>query len=174
MNSLCSICQLPFNCDANAANCWCQALPSLPRSAYQDRSCLCANCLNAELHKGVVLYGIANCDTVKKARTWLAEQGVEYTFWDFKKHGVPETELDNWLAGLGWQALTNTRGTTWRGLAGAVKASVIDTASAKTVLLANPSVIKRPVVNWAERGYTLGFDAAAWVARRAILASTNQ
>lgn len=62
----------------------------------------------------VTLYGIPNCDTVKKARAWLADHGVAYQFHDFKKQGVPESHLDRWIAELGWDILINTKGTTWR------------------------------------------------------------
>jgi Spx/MgsR family transcriptional regulator len=111
------------------------------------------------------LYGIPNCDTVKRARAWLDEQGVAYTFHDFKKQGVPEAELDQWLKEPGWEALVNRRGTTWRKLDEAERNAVIDAASARAVLLANPSLIKRPVVNWgAKTGVTTGFDAQAWAA----------
>ncbi|MDM0024621.1 ArsC family reductase [Variovorax saccharolyticus] len=109
------------------------------------------------------LYGIPNCDTVKRARAWLDEQGVAYSFHDFKKSGVPEAELDRWLVAPGWEALVNRRGTTWRRLDDATRASVVDAASARAVLLANPSLIKRPVVNWgAGRDVTTGFDATGW------------
>ncbi|MDM0011710.1 ArsC family reductase [Variovorax sp. J22P168] len=109
------------------------------------------------------LYGIPNCDTVKRARTWLDAHGVAYTFHDFKKAGVPEAELDRWLQAPGWEALVNRRGTTWRRLDDATRASVVDAASARAVLLENPSLIKRPVVNWgAARDVTTGFDADAW------------
>ena len=109
------------------------------------------------------LYGIPNCDTVKRARAWLDEQGIAYSFHDFKKSGVPEAELDRWLAAPGWESLVNRRGTTWRRLDDATRASVVDAASARAVLLANPSLIKRPVVNWgAGQDVTTGFDATAW------------
>ena len=112
------------------------------------------------------LYGIPNCDTVKKARAWLAGHGADYVFHDFKKQGVPEAALDAWLASAGWEALVNRRGTTWRGLDEATRATVTDAASARAVLLANPSLIKRPVVAWDGGEITVGFDAADW-ARRA-------
>ena len=112
----------------------------------------------------ITVYGIPNCDTVKKARAWLTDQGVEHHFHDFKKQGVPEAELDRWLAALGWEALINRKGTTWRQLDETVRAGVSDAASARAVALANPSVIKRPVVQWTD-GITVGFDAAAWQAR---------
>jgi len=109
------------------------------------------------------LYGIPNCDTVKRARSWLDEHGVAYQFHDFKKSGVPEAELDQWLRAPGWEALVNRRGTTWRRLDDATRAAVVDAASARAVLLANPSLIKRPVVNWGSAsGVTTGFDAAQW------------
>ncbi len=109
------------------------------------------------------LDGIPNCDTVKRARAWLDEHSVAYTFHDFKKQGVPEAELDQWLKKPGWEALVNRRGTTWRKLDEATQNAVVDAASARAVLLANPSLIKRPVVNWgAKTGVTTGFDAETW------------
>ena len=112
----------------------------------------------------ITVHGIPNCDTVKKARAWLTEHGVEHRFHDFKKQGVPGAELDHWLAAVGWETLINRKGTTWRQLDEAVRVSVTDAAGAQAVALANPSVIKRPVVQWAD-GITVGFDAAAWHAR---------
>jgi arsenate reductase len=109
------------------------------------------------------LYGITNCDTVKRARAWLDAHGVAYRFHDFMKDGVPEAELERWLRAPGWEALVNRRGTTWRGLDEATRAAVVDAASARAVLLANPSLIKRPVVNWGHQpGVTTGFDAVQW------------
>jgi len=112
------------------------------------------------------LYGIPNCDTVKRARSWLDTQGIAYRFHDFKKEGVPEAELDRWLEAPGWEALVNRRGTTWRKLDEATRASVTDAATARAVLIAHPSLIKRPVVAWqSTRDVTTGFDAQAWSAR---------
>lgn len=113
----------------------------------------------------ITLYGIPNCDTVQKARTWLTEHGVEHQFHDFKKQGVPEAALDQWLAALGWEPLVNRKGTTWRKLDESTRAAVVDAASARALMLAQPSVIKRPVVQWTH-GVTVGFDAAAWQSRR--------
>lgn len=112
-----------------------------------------------------ILYGIPNCDTVKRARAWLTEQGVAYRFHDFRKEGVPEAQLDAWLASPGWEALVNRRGTTWRKLDDSARAAVVDAASARAALLAQPSLIKRPVVDWGEAVVTTGFDAARWRAR---------
>lgn len=110
----------------------------------------------------IVLYGIPNCDTVKKARAWLGERGVAHQLHDFKKQGVPSGRLDDWVEQLGWEKLVNRKGTTWRKLDAKVQAAVTDAASAKALMLAQPSVIKRPVVEWGNRT-TVGFDAAAWV-----------
>lgn len=111
------------------------------------------------------LYGIPNCDTVKKARTWLAEHGVAHAFHDFKKQGVPEAALDRWLAAAGHEKLVNRKGTTWRSLDDATRAAVVDNASARALLLQHASVIKRPVVQWADGAITVGFDAADWSGR---------
>ncbi|MDO9197321.1 MAG: ArsC family reductase [Rhodoferax sp.] len=113
----------------------------------------------------ITLYGIPNCDTVKKARAWLAAQGLEHQFFDFKKQGVPGQPLDAWISALGWEPLVNTRGTTWRQLDDATRAGVTDAASARALMLAQPSVIKRPVVDWADGGVSVGFDETAWRAR---------
>ncbi len=113
----------------------------------------------------ITLHGIPNCDTVKKARAWLGARGVAHAFHDFKKQGVPEAALDTWLASLGWEALLNRKGTTWRGLDDATRAAVVDAASARPALLAQPSLIKRPVVQWDDGTVTAGFDAADWQRR---------
>ncbi|GLS13558.1 MULTISPECIES: ArsC family reductase [Hydrogenophaga] len=113
----------------------------------------------------ITVYGIPNCDTVKKARTWLSAQGVAHQFHDFKKQGVPEADLTGWLDALGWETLVNRRGTTWRGLDEADRTAVTDATSAKRLLLAHPSIIKRPVVAWADGRVTAGFDSAAWTSR---------
>jgi len=94
----------------------------------------------------ITLYGIANCDTVKKARTWLAANGHDFVFHDFKKQGLDAATVERWLNETDWEVLVNRKGTTWRNLDEAQKASVVDKASALGVMLANPSVIKRPVL----------------------------
>ena len=108
------------------------------------------------------LYGIPNCDTVKKARAWLDAQGVAYRFHDFKRDGAPPDGLARWLAQAGRERLVNRKGTAWRGLDAAAQAAVVDDASAARLLAAFPSVIKRPVVEWADGRLTVGFDPAAW------------
>ena len=115
----------------------------------------------------ITVYGIANCDTVKKARAWLGEQGLVHEFHDFKKQGLPEPELTHWLDSVGWEKLLNRKGTSWRKLEPALQAGVHDAHSAAQVMRLQPSLIKRPVVQWGESGtgtVTVGFDAAAWAA----------
>jgi Spx/MgsR family transcriptional regulator len=110
----------------------------------------------------ITLYGISNCDTVKRARAWLVERGVNYTFHDFKKAGVPQDHLNAWLNSAGWQTVLNRKGNTWRALGDAERDAVGDAASAQALMLRQPSVIKRPVVEWADGRITVGFDAAVW------------
>ena len=102
------------------------------------------------------LYGIPNCTTVKKARAWLADHALDVAFHDFKKQGVDASWLRAVVAQTGWQALLNTRGTTWRKLTDAEKTAVTDDASAIDLMLAQPSAIKRPVLERDGR-YHLGF-----------------
>lgn len=109
----------------------------------------------------ITLYGIPNCDTVKKARAWLNAQGVDYRFHDFKKQGVPEPRLQAWIQAVGWEKLVNRQGTTWRKLDAATQSAVRDAASASALMHANVSVIKRPVVEWGAQT-TVGFDAGVW------------
>ncbi|GAB2826208.1 ArsC family reductase [Comamonas piscis] len=110
----------------------------------------------------IAVYGIPNCSTVKKARTWLDAQGVQHQFHDFKKAGVPASHLPDWIAKASWEKLVNRQGTTWRKLDPAVQQAVADAESASALMIANPSVIKRPVVEWADGSVTVGFDEAVW------------
>lgn len=109
------------------------------------------------------IYGIRNCDTVKKARKWLDEQGIEYRFHDFKKDGLDEALLTRWDQLVGWDALINRRGTTWRKLPEKVR-DTINSQSAHAIMLANPSIIKRPVVEYDDSIF-VGFKADEWAAR---------
>lgn len=113
----------------------------------------------------LTLYGIANCDTVKRARAWLAGQGVDHAFHDYKKAGVPQGELPRWIDALGWERLLNRAGTTWRKLPEAQRAGVVDGTSAAALMLAQPSVIKRPLVQWPDGSLSVGFDAEDWAQR---------
>jgi Spx/MgsR family transcriptional regulator len=115
----------------------------------------------------IVVYGIPNCDTVKKARAWLDEQGVAYRFHDLKVAGVPTERLDTWVAHCGWERLVNRHGTTWRKLGPCLQVRLTDASSAKRLMQSHPSIVKRPVVDWGDQ-VTVGFDPAAWalLARR--------
>jgi Spx/MgsR family transcriptional regulator len=113
----------------------------------------------------ITLYGIPNCDTVKKARTWLTDHGVDYSFHDFKKQGVPADLLPSWIASVGLGTLINRKGPTWRKLDPATQASVVDAASATAVILASASVIKRPLVAWADGSVTVGFSEELFAQR---------
>ena len=90
------------------------------------------------------LYGIPNCDTVKKTRAWLTAHGVEYTFHDYKKQGIDAALLAKWMAKAGWEKVINRQGQTWRKLSEAEKAQVMDDVSAIKLAQEKPSVIKRP------------------------------
>ncbi|MFP2770005.1 ArsC family reductase [Oceanisphaera sp. KMM 10153] len=101
------------------------------------------------------LYGIKNCDTVKKARKWLDQQGIDYRFVDHRSDGLDPTELQHWLERLGWEQVLNKRGTTYRALPDADKASLgPDTAAA--LLQAHPAMIKRPLLDLGDELH-LGF-----------------
>jgi Spx/MgsR family transcriptional regulator len=108
------------------------------------------------------IHGIRNCDTMKKARTWLESHGIEYGFHDYKAEGIDRETLEGWVKQVGWEALLNRAGTTFRGLPEAKKQS-LDARKAVTLMLEQPSMIKRPVL---VRGKTLlvGFDAEKYSA----------
>jgi len=105
----------------------------------------------------ITLYGIPNCDQVKKARAWLSANGIAHTFHDFKKAGIERSLIDTWLRHLEWEALVNRKGTTWRGLSEARKQSVCDADSAADLMLESPSLIKRPVL-MTESSAHVGFS----------------
>lgn len=104
------------------------------------------------------LYGIPNCGTVKKARSWLDEHGIAYQFIDFKKHAVTEELLSGWLKQVGWKKLLKKTGPTWGKLPDAVKTSIRDDASALPLLLEKPNFIKRPVLERKGKVLATGFN----------------
>ena len=106
------------------------------------------------------VYGIVNCDTVKKARAWLDERGVSYAFHDYKKEGVDPQRLARWASEAGWEALLNKRGTTFRKLPETDRAE-LDEGKAIALMVAHPSLIKRPVAE-NSGGLLVGFDPEAW------------
>ncbi|MEC7376232.1 MAG: ArsC family reductase [Pseudomonadota bacterium] len=106
------------------------------------------------------LYGIKNCDTVKKARKWLDENGIGHEFHDFKKDGIDSELLSQWEQAVGWETLLNRSGTTWRKLPDEVR-DTISAQSAHDIMLENPSIIKRPVVD-RDGEISVGFNADEW------------
>jgi Spx/MgsR family transcriptional regulator len=113
----------------------------------------------------IVVHGIPNCDTVKRARAWLAGRGVAHEFHDFKKAGLPPDRLDAWIAQVGWERLVNRQGLTWKKLDETTRAGVVNAAAARALMLAHPSLVKRPVVQWPGGELTVGFAQADWAAR---------
>lgn len=109
----------------------------------------------------MIVYGIRNCDTVRKALAWLNQRGVDYSFHDYKTSGVPRDRLEAWANLLGWDALANTRGTTWRKLVAEDRAN-LDRSRLPALLAQHASAIRRPVVEWRKGVVTVGFDPAAF------------
>lgn len=110
-----------------------------------------------------VLYGIKNCDTVKKARQWLEQQQIPYRFHDVRDDGLDAARVQAWVAELGWENLVNKRSTTWKALDETTRASLSDTAVV-AVILANPTLIKRPLLDHNQQR-SCGFSAAAYQQR---------
>ncbi len=109
----------------------------------------------------LTVYGIPNCDTVKKARKWLDANNVNYEFHDYKKKGIDRKTLKSWSKVLGWDALLNRRGTTWRKLDDSDKADINETR-ALDLMVEHTSMIKRPVIDYGD-GLLLGFDEQAYL-----------
>ena len=114
----------------------------------------------------ITLYGIPNCDSVKRARSWLDEAGLAYQFHDFKKTGVPPEALQRWLSDLGWERVLNRSGTTWRKLDEATRTGVVDAASAAVLMQAQPSLIKRPLMQWSDGRLSAGFSPELFSSHR--------
>ncbi len=110
----------------------------------------------------IKIYGTPNCDTMKKARKWLDDNNLEYEFHDYKKQGVPEKNLKQWVNKAGWEVVLNKRGTTWRKLDESIKDN-IDERSAINVMLENASAIKRPVLETGNK-LLVGFNESEYKA----------
>ncbi|MEY2772140.1 MAG: hypothetical protein RIQ38_2559 [Pseudomonadota bacterium] len=110
----------------------------------------------------MTVYGIPNCTSVKKARSWLDAQGMAHVFHDFKKQGVPPERLDAWLQAVGWERLINRQGTSWRQLPPGEQAKLTGAAGARALALAQPSLIKRPVIEWPDGRITVAFTPEQW------------
>lgn len=106
----------------------------------------------------LTLYGIPNCDQVRKARNWLAGHGIEPVFHDFKKAGLSRALVSDWLKTLDWTVLVNRKGTTWRVLSEERRALIFDTEQATLLMLEAPSIVKRPVLQHGQR-ILVGFDS---------------
>ncbi|WP_296722639.1 arsenate reductase [Erythrobacter sp.] len=109
------------------------------------------------------LYGIPNCDTVKKARVWLDAQGRDYAFHDYKKEGADPDRVATWIAAAGLDTVVNRKGTTYRKLSDADKAAAADSHTAVAFLVQQPSIIKRPIVEYSG-GILVGFKEDEWSA----------
>jgi arsenate reductase (glutaredoxin) len=107
--------------------------------------------------KTTKLFGIPNCDSVRKARRWLDERGIAYVFHDFRKDGLDAQRLSAWIGQAGWEPLLNRKGTTWRQLP-AEQREEIDARRAQTLMLAQPALIKRPVLESGQH-LEVGFSA---------------
>ncbi|ENO77744.1 arsenate reductase [Thauera sp. 27] len=114
-----------------------------------------------------IIHGIKNCDTMKKTFAWFDGEGIAYALHDYKKVGIDTATLTRWCDRLGWKTLVNTRGTTWRKLS-AEQQALADTAAAIALMQAQPSLIRRPVVEFADGELVVGLDTAAFerLARR--------
>jgi len=108
------------------------------------------------------LYGIKNCETIRKARRWLKENGVDYTFHDVREDGISEARLSTWMKSLDWGLLLNRRGTTWRQLPASVREN-IDRKSALKIMCEQPAIIKRPVLDYNKQLH-LGFSDERYAA----------
>jgi len=106
----------------------------------------------------MIVYGIPNCNTVKKARTWLADNGITYEFHDFKKQGISAGKLNEWCGVFGWEKVLNKKGTTWKKITPEQQLQVTDQASAVALLAENTSAIKRPVIEKDGKAILISFD----------------
>ncbi|MFC4230531.1 ArsC family reductase [Parasediminibacterium paludis] len=106
----------------------------------------------------LTLYGIPNCNTVKKAIDWLKKNEIEFQFHDYKKKGIDETKLKEWIAQIGWEKLVNKRGTTWKGLDETIQNSIISETTAIALMMSKTSVIKRPLIESNNTIAALGYD----------------
>jgi len=118
--------------------------------------------INTAENTHFTLYGIKNCDTVKKARKYLDASGVGYRFHDYRADGLDADLLESFVATLGWEALLNTRGTTWRKLDEATRSAVNNSAAAQELMLAMPAIIKRPLLCAADGSMLLGFSESLY------------
>jgi len=110
----------------------------------------------------IKVYGIKNCDTMKKAFTWLDEHKIDYSFHDYKKAGIDSETIQSWMKKIPLDQLINTKGITWKKLTEEEKASAKDSKNAIALMIKNTSMIKRPLVTVGKEDYLLGFDPESW------------
>ena len=110
----------------------------------------------------LTMYGIKNCDTIKKARRWLEAHQIAYQFHDYRADGLDRAQLDTFIAELGWQALLNTRGTTWRKLDESLRNSIDNADAAAALMLEMPAIIKRPLLCAPGQPMLLGFSESSY------------
>lgn len=108
------------------------------------------------------VYGIPNCNTVKKAIDWLKSNHIAYEFHDYKKRGITEGELKKWCRQVGWETLLNKKGTTWRALDEAAQTAVLNEADAIALMKDKTSIIKRPVITKDNKILAMGFDEVVY------------
>ncbi|MBC7721409.1 MAG: ArsC family reductase [Pedobacter sp.] len=104
------------------------------------------------------LYGIPNCNTVKKAMDWLKKNDIAYQFHDYKKKGITEVKLQEWLTQIGWEILVNKRGTTWKALEESLQKGITNNQTAIGLMIEKTSVIKRPIIENGNKIVAIGFD----------------
>lgn len=126
-----------------------------PSEAWRDLKSNISICSN------MIIYGIKNCDTVKKALKWLDDHNLNYEFHDFKKLGVSPEKLEEWAEKLGWEPLLNKKGTTWRKLEPEAQIRIKDKAAAFSLMQEKSSVIKRPLIE-SEGKVVIGFDETTY------------
>jgi len=119
----------------------------------------------------MIVYGIPNCNTVKKARTWLSDQGITFEFHDFKKQGISSEKLHEWCTAFGWERVLNKKGTTWRKLSPEQQVSITDEDTAVALLMENTSAVKRPVIEMDGKPVLIGFDEEHY---NSLLIGVNQ
>ena len=110
----------------------------------------------------ITLYGIKNCDTIKKARRWLEQREIDYRFHDYRVDGLDNTLLQSFISELGWEPLLNTRGTTWRKLDEATRSKITTADAAAALMIEMPAIIKRPLLCEPGKPMLLGFSESSY------------
>ncbi|MBS1748800.1 MAG: Spx/MgsR family RNA polymerase-binding regulatory protein [Bacteroidetes bacterium] len=109
----------------------------------------------------MILYGIPNCDSTKRAIGWLKKKHIPFTFHNYKESGISAAKLKAWCASAGWEAILNKRSSTWRSLSAEQQQQITDTQSAIVLMLTHNSIIKRPILEYKE-AFLVGFDEKIW------------